>query len=319
MKKIILILVASISGLVFAGGNSESDGGGSNQYTIGVALETFDDVFIQRVKDEVEKTAAILGVRVVLVDGKSDPAEQVRQIETFIANKVDAIIVHLINQDIAGTISEKAITAEIPLVYMNQSVPSTAVPPGKKVAIVASPEIEAGKGQAKYVVKTLAKKEITSGNVVILLGGLGSPSQIGRTNGVKEYLAQNAPEFKVIREQTANWKRPDAVAVIENWLASGDQFVAVFANNDEMALGASLSLKEAGIRKEVLIVGVNANSDAVVAIGNGDIDMSMFQNGRAQGSGSVEVAVKMIKGESFSQTVDIPFEPVTKDNYSQYQ
>lgn len=288
------------------------------QMTIGISIETFDDVFMQGIKDAVEKKAAEMGVKVIIVDAKANPAEQVKQVENFITSKVDAIIVHVINNDIAPTISEKAIAADIPLVFMNRPAPKEAVPAGKKVAVVASPEIEAGKGQAKFVVDTLAAKGVTSGNVVILLGGLGSAPQIGRTQGVKDYLAANAPGFKVIREQTANWKRPEGVSVIENWLASGDEFLAVFANNNEMALGASIALTEAGMRDKVLIVGVDANPDALVAIKNGDMDMSMFQNGRAQGNGSIEAAIKMAKGESFEQNVVIPFEPVTIDNVDNY-
>lgn len=317
MKKLVSFFAAVLfaSAFVWAGGSGESTG----DITIGITLETFDDVFMQGVKDEVEKTASNLGVKVIIVDAKANPAEQIKQVENFITSKVDAVIVHVINNDIANTITEKAVMADVPLVYMNRPAPPSALPEGKKVAVVASPEVKAGMGQAEFVVKTLAEKGVSSGNAVILLGGLGSSPQIGRTKGVKDYLAANAPEFKIIREQTANWKRPDAVTVIENWLASGDEFVAVFANNDEMALGASLALTEAGIRGQVLIVGVDANPDALVAIEEGRMDMSMFQNGRAQGSGSVEVAVKMAKGDEFDQITDIPFEPVTKDNLSMYK
>ena len=320
MKKVLISfsILLFLCTLSFAAGESSGDGG-SDGITIGVTLETFDDVFMQGVKDEVEKTAASLGAKVIIVDAKSNPAEQVKQVENFITSGLSAIIVHVINNDIANTITSKAVAAGVPLVYMNRGAPASALPSGEKVAVVASPEVEAGKGQAKFVAETLAAKGVTSGNVVILLGGLGSAPQIGRTQGVKDYIAENGLAYEVIREQTANWKRPDAVAVIENWLASGDDFVAVFANNDEMALGASLALTEAGMRDKVLIVGVDANADALVAIEEGRMDMSMFQNGRAQGSGSVEAAVKMASGEAFEQVVDIPFEAVSKENVGQYK
>ncbi len=314
MKKLVLVLFLSVivSFTIFANGEGESGG----SVTIGVTIETFDDVFMTAVKDEIEATAQTMGVKIIATDAKSDPAEQVKQIDNFITAQVDGIIIHVINNDIAPTITNKAIEAGIPLVYLNRRPNADgAVPEGQMVAVVASPEIEAGRGQAKYVVEKLG----TSGNAVILLGGLGSAPQVGRTQGVEEYLSQNAPGFNIIREQTANWKRPEAIQVMENWLASGDKIDAVFANNDEMAIGAALALKERGLKDSVIVVGVDASPDGIAALEAGDMDMTMFQNGRAQGKGSLEVALKMINGDSFNQSISIPFEPVTKDNAIQYK
>lgn len=312
MKKLLVsvLILLTMCFSVFAGG-----GGESGQLTFGVTIQSFDDTFMRIVLDEVESTAEAMGVKIIATDGKDDPAEQIKQVENFITSKVDAIIIHVINNDIAPTITQKAVEADIPLVYMNRAPEAVAIPAGKKVAVVASPEIEAGKGQAKFVAEALGG----NGQAVILLGGLGSAPQIGRTQGVKEYLAEYAPGITVIREQTANWKRPDAIQVVENWLASGDTINAVFANNDEMAIGAALALKERGMKKDVIVVGVDASPDGIAALEADDIDMTMFQNGKAQGSGSVEVAAKMAKGESFEQNVSIPFEPVTKDNAAQYK
>ncbi len=312
MKRLLIValgLSVIFSMLVLASGGSDS-----GQLTFGVTIETFDDVFMQGVLDAVREKGDELGVNIVTTDGKSDPAEQLKQIDNFVTTGVNAIIVHVINVDIASTINEKAISAGIPLVYMNRSPGEGNLPAGEMIAVVASPEEEAGAGQAAYVAGLMS-----SGNGVILLGGLGSSPQIGRTKGVEDYIAANASGIKITRKQTASWKRPDAVAVVENWLNAGDKIDVIFANNDEMAIGASIAVKEKGLKDQIIIVGVDASPDGIAALEAGDIDMTMFQNGAAQGAGSVEVAELMATGKSFEQNVVIPFEPVTAENASDYK
>ena len=276
MNKLILILliIGMISFTTFANGANESGG----TVTVGVTIESFDDAFMTIVIEEIEATAKKLGIKVIITDAKGDPAEQVKQIDNFITAGVDSIVVHVINNDISTTITKKAVDANIPLVYLNRKPEADgAIPVGKKVAVVASPEIEAGRYQAKYIVGKLGK----SGNAVILLGSLGSSPQVGRTTGVKEYLSEYAPDFNIIRKQTANWKRPEAIQVMENWFASGDKIDVVFANNDEMAIGAALVLKERGLKDSVIVVGVDASPDGIAKLESNDMDMTMFQNGKA--------------------------------------
>jgi inositol transport system substrate-binding protein len=313
MKKAvgILVLVLVAGSLLFAGGSKET--GAAKKIRLGVTIEDFNDVFMRYLLDQLKDEATKVGAEVIAMDGKRDPNEQIKQVENFITQKVDAILIHVIDQTIAPRITKLCNDAKIPLVYVNRK-PNDDALQGAKVVAVASPEEVAGKLQAEFVAKKLNGK----GNVAILLGSLGSAPQIGRTKGTKDELAKY-PGIKVIREQTANFQRPEAVAVVENWLASGDKIDAIIANNDEMAIGAVLVLEEKKMKDKVVVTGVDATSDALKFIEEGRLDMTVFQNGGAQGRGGVQAALKLIKGEQVPKFVEIPFEPVTKENYTKYK
>ncbi len=308
MKKLfVLFFITFVAFGAFASGQG-------GKVTFGVTIQSFDDVFMQTVLDAVKQEAKNQGVKVVVADAKSDTVEQLKIVDNFITSGVDAIIVHPINQDIARTITKKAVEAGTPLVYLNRRPNDEDIPAGKKVAAVASPEEKAGAMQAEFIAKKLGGK----GRIAILLGGIGSGPQIGRTKGVKDYL-KKYKDIKIVKEQTANWQRPEALSVVENWLASGSNLDAILANNDEMAIGAAKALLEKGVKSKVLLTGVDASADGIAALEAGDIDLTVFQNGKAQGAGSIQVALKMVNGESFKQDVQIPFEKVTKENASKYK
>ncbi len=311
MRKLVFLVVAALlaATMLFAAGGAE----GGKKIRMGVTIEDFNDVFMRYLLDQLKDEATKNGVEIVAADGKRDPNEQIKQVENFITQKVDAILIHVIDQTIAPRITQLANDAKIPLVYVNRK-PEDAALAGDKVVAVASPEEVAGRLEAEFVVKKMGEK----GNVAILLGSLGSAPQIGRTKGSKDYLAKY-PGIKVIREQTANFQRPEAVAVVENWLASGDRIDAIIANNDEMAIGALLVLEEKKMKDKVIVTGVDATTDALKFIEEGRLDMTVFQNGGAQGRGGVQAALKLIKGEAVPNFVEIPFEPVTMENYKQYK
>jgi inositol transport system substrate-binding protein len=99
---------------------------------------------------------------------------------------------------------------------------------------------------------------------------------------------------------------------MNNWLVAGMKIDAVAANNDEMAIGAILAIQQAGKDpKKLVIGGIDATPDALAEMEKGNLDVTVFQDGRGQGRGAVETAVKLIKGEKVEPFVWIPFELVT--------
>ncbi|HET6414376.1 MAG TPA: substrate-binding domain-containing protein [Anaeromyxobacter sp.] len=279
---------------------------------MGVTIEDFNDVFMRYALDQLTDEAKKNNIEVIAADGKRDPQEQIKQIENFITQGVDAIMIHVIDQSIAPRITKLCLDAKIPLVYFNRKPEDSALSAGKVVA-VASPEVVAGNLEAEFVAKKLNGK----GNVAILMGSMGTAPQIGRTQGTKDVIAKY-PGMKVVREQTANFARPDAVTVVEDWLASGVPIDAIIANNDEMAIGAVLVLEEKKMKDKVVVTGVDATSDALKFIADKRLDMTVFQNGGAQGRGAVQTALKLVKHENVPIFTAIPFEPVTYDNYKKY-
>lgn len=304
MRKVLLIAVVAlmIAPMVFS----------AAKLKMGVTIEDFNDVFMRYALDQLTDEAQKSNVDVIAADGKRDPNEQIKQVENFITRGVDAILIHVIDQTIAPRISKLCLDAKIPLVYFNRKPEDSALTAGKVVA-VASPEEVAGSLEAEFVAKKLGGK----GNVAILMGSMGSAPQIGRTKGSKDVIAKY-PGMKVVREQTANFSRPDALTVVENWLASGEKIDAIIANNDEMAIGAVLVLEEKKMKNKVVVTGVDATSDAMKFIADKRLDMTVFQNGGAQGRGAVQTALKLIKKQSVPVFTAIPFEPVSFDNYKKY-
>jgi len=305
MRKVLLIALVALMAMPFMATAQK-------KLKFGVTIEKFNDVFMRYALDQLTDEAQKNGIDVVTGDAKGDPNEQLKIVENFITQGVDAILIHVVDQTIAPTITKECLAANIPLVYFNRKPDDSALVAGKVVA-VASPEVVAGNLEAEFVAKKLGGK----GNVAILMGTMGTAPQIGRTQGTKDVIAKY-PGMKVVREQTANFARPDGLSVTEDWLNSDVKIDAIIANNDEMALGAVLALEAKNMKGKVIVTGVDATSDALKFIADKRLDMTVFQNGAAQGRGAVQTAIKLVKGQSVPIFTAIPFEPVTYDNYKKY-
>ena len=168
--------------------------------------------------------------------------------------------------------------------------------------------------EMQYVADQLGGK----GTIVIMSGLYGNSAQIDRQQGIENILA-NYPDITVYAEQTANWVRDEGMTLMENWLQSGEKIDAVVAHNDQMALGALQAIEEAKPENDIIIIGIDAIADAVNSVANGGMTATILQDGQGQGASALETVVKVIKGESFEKTVNIPFILITKDNVADYQ
>ncbi len=314
-KKMYLVIVSiAIVALVAAcaapaAQPTEPPASGDDNITIGVTMK-FDDLWLTTLRDAMSEYAATQpGVELVMVDSKEDVATQLGQVENFVAQNVDAIIVIAANTDAADPMTKAAQDAGIPLVYVNR-LPSN-LPEG--ISYVGSESIQAGIMQAEWLAEQLGGK----GNVVIMNGDLAQEAAQKRTEGEKQVFAKY-PDITIIREDTGNWSRDQGLALMENWLASGDQIDAVAANNDEMAIGALQAIEAAGKLGEILVGGVDASPDALQEMDKGRLDVTVFQNAKGQGEGGIQVAIALAKGESVEQFTWIPFELVTPENYKNY-
>jgi inositol transport system substrate-binding protein len=149
-------------------------------------------------------------------------------------------------------------------------------------------------------------------------GFLGQAAQIKRDQGAREVLARY-PGLKLLAGQTAEWDRAKAMTLMENWIqAYGPSLNAVFAQNDEMGLGAVLALEHAKIKDKVIVVSVDAIADALQAVKDGRLEATVFQDAQGQGGTAVEIAFKIARGEPYRKEVLIPFLLVTKENVGQF-
>jgi len=284
---------------------------------VGVSMSAFDDTFLTYLREDMDKQAKSYpkgdGVQLQFEDARADVVKQLSQVENFISQNVDAIIVNPVDTASTANIIKAATAAKIPLVFVNRRPDKKDLP--KDVVAVTSDDVEAGKLQMQYIAEKLGGK----GKIVILLGDLANNTTTNRTKGVKEVLAKY-PGIKIEQEQTGIWLRDKGMTLVNDWLTQGREFNAVLANNDEMAIGASMALKSAGKEKgSVLIAGVDGTPDGLSAIIKGDMTVSAFQDAKGQAVGSVEAARKMAKHEPVEQNVVIPFQLITPDNVKDFK
>ncbi|MFJ7793931.1 sugar ABC transporter substrate-binding protein [Pseudomonas sp. NPDC096950] len=295
--------------LMFASGAALAD------MKIGVSMSQFDDTWLTYLRESMDKKAKSYpdGVQLQFEDARSDVVKQLSQVESFISQKVDAIVVNPVDTAATKKITEAAVKAGIPLVYVNRRPDDLKLPKG--VVTVASNDLEAGEMQMQY----LADKMGGKGDIVILLGDLANNSTTNRTKGVKEVLAKY-PNIKIEQEQTGVWLRDKGMTLVNDWLTQGRKFDAVVANNDEMAIGAAMALSQAGVDKgTVLIAGVDGTPDGLNAIKKGNMAVSVFQDAKGQADGSIDTAVKMAKNEAVEQNVWVPYRLITPQNVDTFK
>lgn len=287
---------------------------------IGVSMALFDDNFLTVLRNGIQKYGDDNGVKVQIEDAKNDVAKQLDQINNFVASGVDAIIVNPVDTSATQAMTDAAAKAKIPLVYVNRQPINIDTLPDNQ-AFVASNEVDSGTLETKEVCRLLKAAGKTEANAYIIMGELSNQAAVQRTQDIYDVMAgpDCGVKINIIDKQTSNWRRDTAQDLMTNWLSTGAAFDAVIANNDESAIGAIQAMKAGGIdMKAVIVGGVDATQDALAAMQAGDLDVTVFQNAAAQGSGSVDAAVKLAKGEAVEQKVWVPFELVTPANIANY-
>ena len=316
--KLITAAIAATIALAAAGCTSATPAGtgssesGSAGKTAKIAMSiTNMDQWLQLLADAVNAEAAKQGVTVEVVSADADTSKQISQVENFIAQKVDAIIVNPVDNDASQPITDAALAAGIPLVYVNRCPDRP-----DNVPCVGSDSKQAGTLEMDALGKLLDYK----GDVGILQGDPNNNGQAvrERSQGCQDVVDKN-PGMKVTLTANGKWARDAAQTVTENWIQSGKLPAMICANNDEMALGAINAIKAAKLLDKVKVGGIDATSDALAAMAAGDLAVTVFQDPAGQGAGAVDAAVKLINKQPVDTYVDVPFQLVTKDNMDQFK
>lgn len=315
LTSVFILAACSSSGATSA--PSASQGGEASQpaaseaggtLKIGVTFPILDQ-FLQTVADGMEAKATELGVELNIVAAQEKTDVQLGQVENFISQGLDAIVVIPVDTDAAGPMTAKAAAAGIPIVYVNRR-PSD-LPAG--VPYVGSDSLYAGTVE----MEALAKLVDSKGNVVILQGDPANEAAILRTQGCNDVVAKN-PGMTVTKTQAGNWYREEGLSIMENWIQTGEQIDVVCANNDEMALGVIQALKNANMLDKIVVGGVDATADALAAMQAGELEVTVFQDASGQGGGGIDAAVKLANGETVADLIDIPYKLVTPDNMADF-
>jgi inositol transport system substrate-binding protein len=288
--------------------------------TIGISMVSFDDNFQTLLRTGMENMAAERGVEVQLEDAQYDVAKQLDQINNFVASGVDAIIVTVVDSSSATALSAAAEAGGVPLIYVNIEPGNVDSLPDNQ-AFVGSNEIESGTmGAYEACVQLRAAGKSGGATGYILSGNFIHQAAVQRTKDVQDVLAMDMCNFiNIDGAEEGMWSRDTAQDIMTNWLSSGGDVDVVFANNDEMAIGAIQALKSVGSdMDDVIVVGVDATQDALLSMSQGELDITVFQNAKAQGGGALDAALQLAHGEDVDQKVYIPFELVTPSNMADY-
>lgn len=306
MKRLLMVLA-----LVIPFGSASAQ----TKVKIGVTMALFDDVWLTTVRDSMTKWAAAhKDVELTIVNAKNDTNKQVGQVENFLAQGMDAIVILPVDTAATGPMTKSVVGAKKTLVYVNRKPDNLP----KGVVYCGSNSIDAG----IYNMEELGKAMGGKGNVVILMGELSNEAAIGRTDGIKKVIKEKFPNIKVIREQTGNWQRDQGRTIMENWLASGDKIDGVASNNDEMALGALMAIKAAGKQKQIVVGGTDGSADALASMDKGELHNTVFQDPVGQGEGALEAAYLQVKKQPNPKVKNdiiwIPYQKITKENYKSF-
>jgi inositol transport system substrate-binding protein len=287
---------------------------------IGVSMAKFDDNFLTVLRNGmIAQAKSMSGVEVQVEDAQNDVAKQLDQIKNFAASGVDAIIVNPVDTSATQAMSDAAAAAKIPLVYVNREPVNVNTLPDNQ-AFVASNEADSGTLETKEVCRLFTEAGKKEANVYVIMGELSNQAAVQRTKDIDDVIATPDCSFiKIIDKQTSNWNRDEAQNLMTNWLSTGKKFDGVIANNDESAIGAIQAMKAANIdMKTVVVGGVDATQDALVAMKAGDLDATVFQDAAGQGAGALDAALKLAKGEKVEHKVYIPFQLVTPANIDKF-
>lgn len=308
MKQISFLVFILIGTFLVSCNQSEKRDSDEKQLVIGVTMLSMQNEFVVNVADAMEAKAKELDVKLIVVDAERSALKQVEQVESFIAQGVDAIILNPCEVEASAPAVKLALNAKIPIINVNSE--TSSVP----TAFVGSDDEESARIAMKYISEKLGGK----GNILMMHGFMGQAAQIKRDKGAKEIL-KATPGLKLLAEQSGEWDRAKAMSLTENWIQSyGSKVNAIFAQNDEMGMGVVKALEAAGLKNKILVVSVDAIPDALQAVKKGTLDATVFQDAKQQGGEAVVTAVKAAKGEKFDAKVIIPFKLVTKDNVMEF-
>ncbi len=266
---------------------------------IGLSVSTLNNPFFVSLRDGVVKEAESLGMEVIIVDAQNDSAKQVNDVEDLIQQGVDALLINPTDSASISTAVQSANNIGIPVVTLDRSADK-----GKVEALVASDNIKGGEMAANYLIEKLGEKA----EVIELEGVPGASATRERGQGFHNIADQ---KLNVIAKQAADFDRTKGLTVMENLLQANPNVKAVFAHNDEMALGAIEAINSSG--KDVSVIGFDGNDDALNAIKAGDLEATVAQQPELIGKLAVNAARDVLQGKKVEENIAAPLKLVTKE------
>ena len=267
--------------------------------TLALVVSTLNNPFFVTMKDGAEKKAAELGVSLIVLDSQNDPSKELANVEDLTVRGVKAILINPTDSDAVSNAIRMINRTKIPVLTLDRGASR-----GKVASHIASDNVEGGAMAGDFIATKLGK-----GAKVIQLEGLAGTSA-ARDRGKGFLKSAKANGLTIIASQPADFDRTKGLNVMENLLAAHGDVQAVFAQNDEMALGAIRALQAAN--KKALVVGFDGTDDGIKAVQRGDMAATIAQQPALIGALGVETAVGVLKGNAVDPYIPVPLKVITE-------
>ena len=312
MKKIIALLLCFALAVFAAGCTIVIDGETTTTAstntaangTIGLSVSTQNNPFFVTLVEGAKAAAQTLGVSLSVVDAGDDVAKQASDIEDLVSSNISVLIVNPVDSDGVTGAVQAAVSKGVKVISVDRAVNGVEID-----CQIASDNVLGAELATQYIVDTLGEGV----KVAELEGTPGASAAIDRSEGFHNIADE---KLEVLVSQTANFDRTEGMSVMENMLQAHGDIQAVFAANDEMALGAAEAV--AGSGKDIMVVGFDATDDAIDAIKAGRMDATIAQQPALIGSTAVEQALKLINGEEIPESIPVEVTLVTAENADTY-
>lgn len=307
-KTLALLLVLMLSILAFTACAKTEDASetpaveganGVELTKVGLVVSTLDNPFFVSLKEGAEAKALESGFELIVLDSQNDPAKEMANVEDLLTKEVKVILINPTDSDAVINAIKAANAASIPVITLDRGANA-----GEVATHIASDNVMGGEMAGKYIVDLIG----SAGKVVELEGIAGTSA--ARDRGLGFNKALEGSEIQVVAKQVADFDRTKGLSVMENILQAQPEIDAVFAHNDEMALGALTAVEASG--RDIIVVGFDATDDAVNSVKEGKMAATVAQQPALIGSLGVEFAAKILDGETVDESVAVELMLITK-------
>lgn len=287
--------------------NRGGDEGAEESPSATLAVSTLNNPFFVELRDGAEEAAEEAGIELDVVDAQNDSATQTNQLATAATSGTDAVMINPVDSDAAAASVAPLIDADIPVVAVDRAVNGAEIQ-----SLVSSDNVAGGRQAADELAAAIGEE----GEVIVLQGVAGTSASRDRGAGFEEGLAAY-PNITVVAMQTANFDRAEALNVATNLLQANPDVTGIFAENDEMALGAIQALGDrAG--DDVSVVGFDGTEDGLAAIKEGTLTATIAQQPAELGKQAVAVLEQLLAGETVEENIPVPVTTVNSENVGEF-
>ncbi len=303
MFVVVIVFILGACSTDAPGSEEDNDKEANNdKVKVGLSISTLNNPFFVTLRDGAESAAEEAGFEIVTSDAQNDPSTQLSDIEDLIQQDIDVLLVNPVDSEAVVTAVESANQANIPVITVDRSSEG-----GEIVTHIASDNVAGGEIAGEFIAEQLGEE----GKIVELEGISGSSAARERGEGFHNIMDE-LDGMEIVAKQTADFDRTKGLSVMENIIQGTKDIDALFAHNDEMALGAIEALESQNMLEDVVVVGFDATEDAVAAVSEGRMLATVAQQPKLIGEKAIDAAGKIVEGEELEEFIPVELELVTE-------